>query len=294
MYTHNRHSLRRRRRFITDAVIESSGLTAKALGRDDLGRVYWKFPNCEYMFICTAYDMGHELNMKAELTASLTSTTTTTSNNSSGSDADKDNTTISAEPVWKVATDKTDVRRIISKLSSASPAEVNLKQNIIASVLDDRINNQLWDTAVSGPKPLPSTTTVSATQDIVEATHEDTSTAEPAEGDAAEGAVVDEDEKMDIEDDNKSASVQHEAPIERVKRPVREAVISSTTRAVTRPVPEPETLTLRLLTDKGLPVSSEYTIKEEVMFVSDGDREEGDGEEEGELDHKEYYDFGKK
>ena len=261
----------------------------KALGRDEQGRVYWKFPNCEYMFICTAYGMGHELKMKAELSASLTSSTTTNNNSSSGSDGSG----ALAEPVWKVVTDKTDVRRVISNLSSTSPAEANLKQNIIASVLDDRINNKLWDTAVSGPKPLPSTTTVSATQDVVEATHDDTSTAELAEGDAVEG-TAEEDEKMDIEDDNKSVSVQHEAPIERVKRPVREAVTSATTRAVTRPIPESETLTLRLLTEKGLPVSSEYTIKEEVVFVSDGDREEGDGEEEGELDHKEYYDFGKK
>lgn len=115
-----RHSQRRRRKIVSDNVILMSGLHVNSIGTDDDGRVYWKFPVSNDLFVCSGYpDIKERIEFNDLVGLS-----------SKVSDSDKNLS-------WKRISDDNLIKQIASVLGNSNNEQL-LRTNIINFILFER------------------------------------------------------------------------------------------------------------------------------------------------------------
>lgn len=278
----DRHSMRRKRGFIAEKVVDMCGLCCKALGSDASGRTYWKFPTSNHLFICSGTSPELEDSLKKDLLieCGLIADSSNDEKIRDGSDNDK-------QVTWKVISNREQVRAIVGLLGVSSTEQL-LRQNLISALLDERFN----------PPPVSpenASKVNSSSQSSSGGIAENKDDVKVEVSKTAEGTITAHGSESSFQvESNVSATEEGDtADATQARASNRSRELSSKAKSVvaptsTKPVEE-DTIMLKLLPDKGIQVPSEFVIKEETICVDSDDYDLDDI-----ASHKEYFDFARK
>jgi hypothetical protein len=202
--------------------------------------------------------------------------------------------------VWRVISDKVQIRRIIDLLGD-SAAEESLRHNLITRVLDDSNLTGLSDADIKQTSEgvRDSIDKIESREDQLEVSNQQKSeeNEEVVEeflngneevddpNELEEGIVTEEVNDIDDEDDSQF----EEKPKVKSNRILAKSKAKASVKASNN-----EGMNIKLLTDKGVDVPSECVIKEEVVSLNTSDIIMEEGQEGVIINHKEYFDFAKK
>eukprot|EP01041_Mallomonas_annulata_P004666 gene4666-9256_t len=157
----SRHLLRRRRRLMAERVVQLFGVENQPLGLDSRGRMYWRFPTCTDLFICTPISSAegdpdrYQWNQLQQQQLQLQQQS---NGNEEGMDVvkdeDKDTDIINNDAmemdkkkqqqqqlnVWIRVSDNSTIRRI-AELLGANTNELALKQALLSTFCSSIVSN---------------------------------------------------------------------------------------------------------------------------------------------------------